>query len=98
MLVRIVKLTFKPENISSFETIFEESKAQIRNFKGCNRLELFQDTHNNAIFFTYSYWDNEEALNSYRNSDFFQKTWAKTKALFADKPNAWSVQKRFILD
>ena len=29
MLIRIVKLTFKPENIASFERIFEESKNGI---------------------------------------------------------------------
>ena len=98
MLVRIVKLTFKTENISSFEQIFEESKDRIRNFEGCQHLELYQDKNDPHIFFTYSYWKNEKALEQYRNSDFFKDTWSKTKELFDRKPQAWSVSKRFILD
>ncbi len=35
MLIRIVKLTLKKENIASFEQIFEETKDFIRNFEGC---------------------------------------------------------------
>lgn len=98
MLVRIVKLNFKPENISSFEQIFEESKDRIRNFEGCQHLELFQEKNEQNIFFTYSYWQDEKALEAYRNSDFFKETWAKTKSLFGGKPEAWSVSKKFILD
>ncbi len=98
MIVRIVKLTFKKENVSNFEQIFEETKAGIRAFNGCNHLELFQDIHNKNTFFTYSYWDKEDSLNLYRNSDFFKAVWAKTKVLFDAKPEAWSVHKRHILN
>ena len=41
MLIRIVKLTFKPENIASFEQIFEASKSGILAFEGCNMVELY---------------------------------------------------------
>ncbi|SFW26030.1 putative quinol monooxygenase [Cellulophaga fucicola] len=98
MIVRIVKLTFKTENIVSFENIFNESKHFIRNFEGCNFLELYQDKHNPTIFFTYSYWDSEAALNVYRHSDLFTSVWAKTKVLFADKPEAWTVNKNETLN
>lgn len=97
MLVRIVKLTFKTENITSFEAIFEASKHKIRNVSGCNFLELYQDKNNPAIFFTYSYWDSDTDLENYRNSAFFKSVWAKTKVLFAEKPEAWSVDKKEIL-
>jgi quinol monooxygenase YgiN len=93
MLVRIVKLTFKKENIPSFERIFEETKDTIRNFDGCSLLELYQDKNHPVIFFTYSHWDSEHQLESYRNSDFFNEVWGRTKLLFDDKPEAWSVQK-----
>lgn len=98
MLVRIVKLTFKSQNISSFEQIFEASKNKIRSFDGCNFLELYQDKNDARIFFTYSYWKNEEALNAYRNSDYFKEVWSKTKVLFASKPEAWSVDKKETLN
>ena len=97
MLIRIVKLTFKQENISSFEAIFEETKDKIINFKGCSRLELYQDMQNPNIFFTYSHWESEAALDRYRSSDFFKTVWSKTKTLFQDKPQAWSVTKRAAL-
>ncbi len=97
MLVRIVKLSFKTENISSFEKVFEETKNQIREFDGCNLLELYQDKNNPNIFFTYSYWNNENDLENYRNSDFFKSVWSKTKVMFDSKPEAWSVSKKAIL-
>ena len=91
MLIRIVKLTFREENISSFEQIFAETKEIIRNQKGCTKLELYQDRKDSRVFFTYSFWDSEEDLETYRNSDFFNNVWSRTKQLFAEKPLAWSV-------
>lgn len=93
MLIRIVKLTFKPENIPSFERIFQESKRKILSFEGCTKVELYQDLKNPNIFFTYSIWDKESDLEHYRSSDFFTSVWGKTKELFLEKPEAWSVNK-----
>jgi len=92
MIKRIVKLTFHPEKIEDFKAIFEESKHKIRARKGCHHLELWQGTQAPNIFFTYSFWTNEDELNAYRHSDLFKATWAKTKVLFNDKPEAWSVE------
>jgi len=91
MLIRIVKLNFKIENISSFEALFEETKHTIRNFEGCLFLELYQDQKHPNIFFTYSKWEDEMYLEAYRNSDFFKSVWSRTKQLFQDRPEAWSV-------
>ena len=93
MFVRIVKLKFESKNISLFQKVFEESKKEIRSFKGCSHLELYQDKNDETIFFTYSYWNEEKDLDAYRNSDFFKSVWRKTKVLFADKPEVWSVNK-----
>ena len=93
MLIRIVKLTFKPENIASFEHIFETSKHTILGFTGCNFLELYQDVKHPNIFFTYSFWEDESYLQAYRNSGFFKEVWENTKALFSEKPEAWSVNR-----
>ncbi|WP_372946547.1 putative quinol monooxygenase [Muriicola sp.] len=92
MITRIVKLHFKKENISSFERIFRETQEVIRNFEGCTLLELYQDAADPSIFFTYSKWDSEEDLEAYRESDFFKGVWARTKALFVEKAEAWSIQ------
>jgi len=93
MLVRIVKMSFEPSKIEEFLANFETNKLKIRNFEGCNFLELYRDQNNTNIFFTYSYWNSDEDLNNYRHSDLFKSVWANTKPLFNDKPEAWSVDK-----
>jgi len=90
MITRIVKLTFKKEHIPKFISIWKESKAKIAAFQGCNFVEMYQSKQPENVCFTYSLWDSEAALNNYRHSELFQNTWAKTKVLFDDKPEAWS--------
>ncbi len=92
MIIRIVKLTFERESISSFLDLFEQQKDNISAVNGCLKLELLRSIENPNMFFTYSYWESEKHLNAYRNSDFFGGIWVKTKALFADKPEAWSTE------
>ena len=91
MIKRFVKLTFEPDKVNDFLDIFEASKKLIRASEGCRHLELLQDTKQTHIFFTLSYWDDADALEKYRRSDLFIATWAKTKILFSDKAEAWSV-------
>ncbi len=86
-------MSFKEENISTFLEIFNERKDCIRNFAGCRHIELWQDEKEPSIFFTYSIWETESNLNHYRFSQFFKDTWALTKALFAEKAEAWTVTK-----
>lgn len=93
MLVRIVKMTFKYENISSFEQLFRMHRDKIRAFEGCTFLELYQDQKQGNVFFTYSHWDHARYLEAYRASEFFKDLWAQTKPLFIEKPEAWSVTK-----
>lgn len=89
-------MSFQQEKITDFTTLFEERKETIRGFDGCLHLELWQDTKRAHIFFTYSMWDSEQHLDHYRFSEFFKDTWGKTKALFADKPQAWSVNRKSV--
>lgn len=84
-------MTFKEGNTIAFQELFEIVKDKIVKFEGCRSVKLLRDINNPCIFFTYSKWDNETALNNYRKSAFFDDTWTKTKALFSDKPEAWSV-------
>lgn len=93
MLVRIVKLSLQENNIEEFLSNFNNQKHSIRKFPGCQFLELYNDKHAKNVFFTYSYWDNEDALNNYRHSELFQGIWAVTKPMFNAKPEAWSVDK-----
>jgi (4S)-4-hydroxy-5-phosphonooxypentane-2,3-dione isomerase len=90
-ITRLVKMTFAPENIETFLALFEANKEKIAAFPGCNSVALKRDISDERIFFTISFWESEEALNTYRNSELFASVWAKTKILFAAKPDAWSL-------
>ena len=95
MIKRIVKLTFTEENITAFEALFEESNNKIRAFQGCLHLELWQSKSDARIFFTFSIWKSENDLENYRRSPIFKDIWQRTKSLFAEKAEAWTVNERF---
>ncbi|MCU0448591.1 MAG: antibiotic biosynthesis monooxygenase [Bernardetiaceae bacterium] len=92
MLVRIVRMTFRPDAVAAFLEIFRSSKDKIRAFEGCQHLELLRDLDQPTVFITHSHWTGPEALEKYRQSALFQQTWAATKLLFADRPLAFSGQ------
>jgi hypothetical protein len=84
-------MEFYPETVPAFLEHFENRKQDIRNFPGCLFLELYRDKKDTSIFFTYSRWEKEAALEAYRQSDLFGKVWATTKPMFRSKAQAWSV-------
>lgn len=90
MVVRIVKMTFKADQVDQFKETFEKYKVEIRNQPGCTHLKLIQDVHDPTLFCTYSHWESEEDLNNYRFSSTFQEVWPLTKERFAAKPEAWT--------
>jgi len=92
MIHRIVKMHFQPGKIEEFMKIFENSQPLIRQTPGCKDLKLLRDIYNESVYFTLSIWENEQALNDYRKSGFFNETWTKTKKLFAEKAMAWTTQ------
>jgi heme-degrading monooxygenase HmoA len=93
MIKRIVKMRFRADTHHVFtEQVFEPSKALIRNFPGCWHMELLRNTDDPQLLFTLSVWESPEHLEQYRQSELFRNTWAKTKALFAAPPEAWSVE------
>jgi quinol monooxygenase YgiN len=95
MLVRIVKMSFKRSKVEEFIENFNQNKQAIRDFKGCDYLELHRDRDHSNVFFTYSYWQSEADLNSYRNSELFKQVWSKTKVLFDAQPQAWSLDRLY---
>ncbi|NNF59558.1 MAG: antibiotic biosynthesis monooxygenase [Rhodothermaceae bacterium] len=92
MLIRTVRMTFRPDRLDDFLAIFQASAPHIRATEGCQHLVLWQDTRYPNILSTYSHWTGEAALNRYRESDLFRTTWAQTKPLFAAPPVAHSQQ------
>ncbi|SFZ91459.1 hypothetical protein SAMN05428642_10278 [Flaviramulus basaltis] len=98
MIVRIVKMGFYKQNIEAFLSNFDVTKQKIRNFEGCLFLELYRDVNDPTVFFTYSYWESEEALEGYRKSELFKMVWSNIKPLFSKTAKAWSVEKFETLD
>lgn len=90
-MIRIVKMTFEESKVLEFLANFHENKTAIRNFNGVKHLELLNDKNNPNIYFTYSIWESEQHLEEYRNSELFKNVWSKTKPLFIQKAEAWSV-------
>ena len=90
MLIRIVRMTFREEEVGNFLSLFDQVKSKIRAFEGCQHLELWQDYNEDNVYLTYSIWDTQEHLDHYRFSELFKDTWSRTKVLFAEKPRAFS--------
>ena len=88
-------MTFEPSKVNDFLRIFEENAERIRNFKGCQHLELLHSIDFPEILFTYSLWESAENLDEYRHSDLFIMTWIQTKKLFSAAPEAWSLNNKW---
>jgi heme-degrading monooxygenase HmoA len=95
MITRIVKLTFQEDKIDSFLAFFDTINTRVSRFEGCNGMRLLQDIKHPNIVFTYSYWNSEDALNNYRDSELFGGVWGTIKPWFGGKPEAWSVDTYF---
>lgn len=91
MITRIVKMTFRSEHTSDFEKIFQAVSPDISKFKGCSGVQLFKDSNDPRIYFTFSTWEAEADLENYRQSSLFKGTWQKTKPLFEAKAEAWTL-------
>lgn len=91
MIYRIVKMTIKPESVQDFKKLFYEAQKLIKTFDGCSRVDLMKDLNNDSVFFTLSFWETEDDLETYRQSYLFKSTWAKVKILFSAKAEAWSL-------
>jgi heme oxygenase (mycobilin-producing) len=92
MLFRIVKMEFEQTKVDTFLNLFHASRDKIANFDGCSGVKLLNSIDTPTIYFTYSTWQSEQHLENYRNSELFKQVWAKTKILFSNKPEAWSLQ------
>lgn len=83
---------FDESKTQEFLSFFETIKHQIEKMPGMMQLRLYQDENDPNLVFTLSSWLNEDHLNNYRKSELFGMVWPKTKAMFAHKPEAWSLK------
>ncbi len=83
-------MTFRPDRVDAFLSLFDDAAPRIRAFPGCRHLELLQDERYPNIMSTLSHWDDDDALQQYRSSSLFRGTWTRTRSLFAAPPEARS--------
>jgi quinol monooxygenase YgiN len=93
MIVRLVKMTFRPEESARFQALFEDWRHRIIAMPGCLRLELLHGTDDGTVFFTYSEWVSVDHLEHYRNSAVFSSVWPVVKSLFAERAQAWTMDR-----
>lgn len=93
MIIRIVKMTFRSECEEEFLSLFNANKEKIRGFEGVRQLDLYRENNQSNVFFTYSIWDDLHHLELYRRSELFKNVWSKTRVLFEEKAEAWSLDK-----
>jgi quinol monooxygenase YgiN len=90
-ITRLVKMKFKLKEVETFLSVFGANKERISSFEGCLHLELQRDVNSPNVFFTISRWRSEQDLENYRNSELFKSVWEKTKILFEEKAEAWTL-------
>lgn len=95
MITRVVKLHFQEDKIDQFLEFFDTIKEKVATYPRCHGMKLLQDIHQPNIVFTYSAWEDESALNAYRDSELFGKVWPTIKPWFKEKAEAWSVNEYF---
>lgn len=91
MLTRIVKMEVTEEFSQQFLDFFNTLQTKIQSFEGCKSAQMLQDLHSKTTFFTISIWEDERALNNYRDSELFIDTWKFVKPNFTQKAAAWSL-------
>jgi len=93
MIIRIVRLHFTEAGVEEFLQIFNANKEAIRNFPGCTHLELLRDIDDATVYTTLSHWNDTASLEQYRKSELFGKVWGRVKSLFAERTQAFSLEK-----
>jgi heme oxygenase (mycobilin-producing) len=93
MIIRIVRMHFTEAGVEEFLEIFNKNKTAIRNFPGCQHLQLLKDADDPNTYATLSYWDEPQSLENYRKSELFGSVWGRVKTLFSERSQAFSLEK-----
>lgn len=80
-------MRFRPHETDAFLEIFTANEKAIRQFPGCDHLELLHEP-GTATYTTLSYWQSESDLQAYRESALFKGVWLQVKPLFAARTEA----------
>jgi quinol monooxygenase YgiN len=92
MLIRLVRMRFRPDAVDTFLALYERASPTIQRQPGCRSVQLVRQIDDPAAFATWSVWDDAAALDAYRTSDFFRSFWPEVKALFRGAAEAVSFE------
>jgi quinol monooxygenase YgiN len=90
MLLRIVKMEFRPSQVKAFDDLFVRVHSRIETMPGCRKVLLLHGAESECVRTTLSWWDDASHLEAYRKSPFFGEVWPKTKAMLNAPAIAWS--------
>jgi len=93
MIIRLVKMTFRPEESKRFLSLYKRVHPKILEVPGCHSVELLHEIMEEHAYTTYSLWENHDALDAYRQSDFFKATWREVRQMLRTKALAISYKK-----
>lgn len=85
-------MRFRKTEILPFKKLFKEVQIPIQSCNGCISVKLLQSKDDPQLMFTLSKWDDDQDLENYRQSELFKSTWKKTKQMFEDKAEAWTLE------
>jgi len=97
MLIRIVRMHFTEAGVGEFLEIFRNNMNAIRDFEGCDHLELMKDIDDPLTYTTLSYWKDSDSLEKYRKSELFGGVWGTVKTLFSERSQAFTLEKYIVL-
>jgi heme-degrading monooxygenase HmoA len=83
---------FREDELENFLNYFESIQDSIKAMPGMVELNLYRDIHTKNQVFTLSTWKDESDLINYRTSSLFADVWPRTKALFSQPAQAWSLR------
>jgi quinol monooxygenase YgiN len=93
MVIRIVRMHFRADQVPVFLEIFNANKEAIRKFAGCTYMDLMRDIQSPGTYVTISHWSSADDLEAYRKSPLFGGVWTRVKPLFSARPEAFTVEK-----
>ena len=92
MIVRVVRLTFSPDTVVTFDALYDRFESRIQAQPGCRMVRAMKVSGHPCQRATLSFWETQEDLDTYRKSALFGEVWPATKALFAAPPEAQSYE------
>lgn len=83
-------MTIDADRQDDFESVFSGARSKIASFNGCQELRMLKAIDSTGVYTTVSTWTNQDALEQYRQSDLFKKTWSTVKPMFTARAVAYS--------